>query len=334
MAPVIAQLVSQSKPYLVPGKLLIKELWFEVPLDHSKPEGETVKLFARSAIKYERPIAESNDAVQRPYLVFLQGGPGHGTPAPQDSPLSKHMLDRGYELLLLDQPGTGFDCPISSHIPARVGGPQGQADYLKLFRADTLVKDSEAVRPVFRRDTHDNVCANALLRGPCITRQRARRRVRGNVSKSYGTEQCLLQQVSPRRQHRQRYCREDLGAWWQTGRSTTRWWVFDVMTLGLHFGKHGGLDTVHNLIIRMKGDLDQFGVFSHETLNALEQDGGRDIAPIYTLLHERAGVTALALLVSGQPSAWVKALRNSDGFAKIGLDWLHLAISHSTSRAR
>lgn len=48
----------------------------------------------------------------------------------------------------------------------------------------------------------------------------------------------------------------------------------------------GGLDTVHNFIIRMKADLDNFGVFSRATLNALEQDGGWDSAPIYTLLHE------------------------------------------------
>jgi pimeloyl-ACP methyl ester carboxylesterase len=121
-------------------------------LDHSKPEGQVIKLFARSAIKHERPIVEPNEVVQRPYLLYLQGGPGHGCPAPQDSPLSKHMLDRGYELLLLDQRGTGFSCPISAHTLARVGGPQEQADYLKLFRADTLVKDSETVRLCLTED--------------------------------------------------------------------------------------------------------------------------------------------------------------------------------------
>ncbi len=34
-----------------------------------------------------------------------------------------------------------------------------------------------------------------------------------------------------------------------------------LMTLGVHLGMDGGLDAVHNLIIRMKADLDQFGVF-------------------------------------------------------------------------
>ncbi len=121
-------------------------------MDHSKPQGQTLRLFARSAIKYERPIVESTELVQRPYLLFLQGGPGFGAPAPQDSTLSKHMLDRGYELLLLDQRGTGFSCPISAHTLARVGAPQEQADYLKLFRADTLVKDSEAVRLCLTKD--------------------------------------------------------------------------------------------------------------------------------------------------------------------------------------
>jgi hypothetical protein len=50
----------------------------------------------------------------------------------------------------------------------------------------------------------------------------------------------------------------------------------------------GGLDRVHNIIIRMRADLDQFGGFSYATLNAIEQDAKWDVAPIYTLLHEPA----------------------------------------------
>ncbi|KAI0508366.1 alpha/beta-hydrolase [Xylaria bambusicola] len=315
MAPIIAQLVSQSKPYFVPGKLLIKELWFEVPLDHSKPGGETIRLFARSAIKYERPIVESNEVVQRPYLLFLQGGPGHGTPAPQDSPLSKHMLDRGYELLLLDQRGTGFSCPISSHTLARVGGPQEQADYLKLFRADTLVKDSEAVRLCLTKDfppekkkwstfgqsfggmmtmTYLSFAPEGLRecfitgglasldKGPedvyTVTYQRVTERNNAYYSK-FPQDVKTVKEIAEKIQD----LGGEQGVLLPAGGYLT---VNRLMTLGLHFGGHGGLDTVHNLIIRMKGDLDQFGVFSRATLNALEQDGGWDIAPIYTLLHE------------------------------------------------
>ncbi|KAI8947710.1 alpha/beta-hydrolase [Xylaria longipes] len=315
MASVVARLVSQSKPYLVPGKLLVKELWFEVPLDHSKPKGQTIKLFARSAIRYERPIVESNEVVQRPYLLFLQGGPGHGTPPPQDSTLSKHMLDRGYELLLLDQRGTGFSCPISAHTLARVGGAQEQADYLKLFRADTLVKDSEAVRLCLTEDlppekkkwstfgqsfggmmtmTYLSFAPEGLRecfitgglasldKGPeevyQVTYQRTMERNRAYYSK-FPQDVKTIKDIA----EKIRELGGEKGVPLPAGGLLT---VKRLMTLGLHLGMDGGLDTVHNFIIRMKADLDNFGVFSHATLNALEQDGGWDSAPIYTLLHE------------------------------------------------
>ncbi|KAI0410312.1 Alpha/Beta hydrolase protein [Xylaria grammica] len=315
MAPALARLVSESKPYLVPGKLLVKELWFKVPLDHSKPEGQTIKLFARSAIKYERPIVASTEVVQRPYLLFLQGGPGFGTPAPQDCPLSKHMLDRGYELLLLDQRGTGFSSPISAHTLERIGGPQEQADYLKLFRADTLVKDSEAVRLCLTKDfppekkkwttfgqsfggmmtmTYLSFAPEGLRecfitgglasldKGPEEVYQATYQRTIER-NKAYYTK--FPQDVKAVKDIAEKI--QELGG--RKGVPLPAGGLLTVrrlMTLGLHLGMDGGLDTVHNFIIRMKADLDQFGVFSRATLNALEQDGGWDIAPIYTLLHE------------------------------------------------
>ncbi|KAI1176757.1 alpha/beta-hydrolase [Nemania sp. FL0916] len=315
MAPVVARLVSKTKPYLVPGKLLVKELWFEVPLDHSKPEGQTIKLFARSAVKYERPIVESTEVVQRPYLLFLQGGPGHGTPPPQDSTLSKHMLDRGYELLLLDQRGTGFSCPISARMLARVGGPKKQADYLKHFRADTLVKDSEAVRlcltsdfpeekkkwstfgqsfggmmtmtylsfaPEGLRECFITGGLASLDKGPeevyRITYQRTIERNKAYYNK-FPQDVQVIKEIADKI----RELGGDQGVPLPAGGFLT---VSRLMTLGIHFGMDGGLDLVHNIIIRMKGDLDQFEEFSHAALNAIEQDGGWDFAPIYTLLHE------------------------------------------------
>ncbi|KAI1345160.1 Alpha/Beta hydrolase protein [Xylariaceae sp. FL0016] len=315
MAPVVARLVSESKSYQVSGKLLVRELWFEVPLDHSDPDGKKLGLFARSAIKYEKPLVEPAEAEQRPFLLYLQGGPGFGTPAPQDSPLSTYMLDRGYELLLLDQRGTGLSCPISANTLEQVGGPQQQADYLKLFRADTLVKDSEAVRRCLTRDYPEGKKKWSTL-GQSFG---------GMMSMTYlsfapeGLRECFITgglaalDKTPEEVYTANYRRVidrnkayyrkfpgdvetvkwlagkiqdmggDQGIRLPTGGFLT---VPRLMTLGLHLGMDGGIDKVHNHIIRMKGDLDQFGVFTRQTLNGLEQDGGWDDAPIYSLLHE------------------------------------------------
>ncbi|KAI8965955.1 alpha/beta-hydrolase [Daldinia sp. FL1419] len=315
MAPVVARLVSESKPYVVPGKLLVKELWFEVPLDHSKPESKKIKLFARTVAKYERPIVESSEIVQRPYLLFLQGGPGLGSPAPQDSPLSKYLLDRGYELLLLDQRGTGFSTPISDNTLPLVGSPQEQADYLKLFRADTLVKDSEAVRLCLTKDfppekkkwstfgqsfggfttlTYLSFAPEGL-RECFITG--------GLAALDKGPEevyQATFKKCAERNHEYYKKFPQDV--------ATVKWiaekirelggekgvplpgggflTVPRLMTVGLNFGAHGGIDRVHNYIVRMKADLDQYGTFTRYTLNELEQDNQWDTAPIYSLLHE------------------------------------------------
>ncbi|KAI5926822.1 Alpha/Beta hydrolase protein [Camillea tinctor] len=323
MAPVIARLVSESKPYLVPGKLLIKELWFEVPLDHANPAGKQLTLFARSAIRYEKPIVEPSSAEaaaasqQRPYLLFLQGGPGVGTPAPQNSPLSHHMLDRGYELLMLDQRGTGFSSPVSAATLALAAGssPRAQAAYLRHFRADALVRDSEAVRRLLTRDyppekrrwsifgqsfggmtslTYLSFAPEglrevfvtgglaALDKGPddvyaatyrrCLARNRAYyRKFPGDVA----VVKWLAGKI--------RELGGEKGVPLPAGGLLT---VPRLMTLGLNLGMDGGIDVVHNYIIRMKADLDQFGVFTRYTLNAIEQEGIWDTCPIYSLLHE------------------------------------------------
>lgn len=315
MAPIVARLVSVSKPYLVPGKLLVKEYWFEVPLDHDDPKSKPIKLFARSAIKHERPIVETSEPVQRPFLVYLQGGPGGGTPAPQDSPLSSFMLDRGYELLFLDQRGTGLSSTVSANTLELIGGPQEQADYLKLFRADTLVKDSEAVRLFLTKDyppekkkwstfgqsfggmmtlTYLSFAPEglrecfitgglaALDKGPDeVYTATYRKVIERNEAyyKKFPEDVATVKFVA----EKIRELGGKKGIPLPGGGFLT---VQRLMTVGLNFGVHGGLDRVHNYIVRMKGDLDQFGFFTRYTLNELEQDNTWDTCPIYTVLHE------------------------------------------------
>jgi len=92
----------------------VTELTFEVPCDYTNPEKGLIQLFGRSVRKDERPAAESLEEQQKksksplPWFVYLQGGPGFGCPSPQSSPITKTVLDRGYQLLFLDQRGTGL----------------------------------------------------------------------------------------------------------------------------------------------------------------------------------------------------------------------------------
>jgi pimeloyl-ACP methyl ester carboxylesterase len=111
---------------------------FSVPLDHDRPDGETITVFAREVAAV--------DGGDRPYLVFLQGGPGFEAPRPTRTPSGPGWLDRAladYRVLMLDQRGTGRSTPVGLLTGLT---PAEQAEYLRHFRADSIVRDAEHVR--------------------------------------------------------------------------------------------------------------------------------------------------------------------------------------------
>jgi pimeloyl-ACP methyl ester carboxylesterase len=122
-----------------PGTVLTDRT-FAVPLDHARPDGEQIEVFGREV------IAATGTAQQRPWLVFLQGGPGFGAQRPvgRESWLDRALRD--FRVLLLDQRGTGRSTPANRQTLARFPTALAQADYLSLFRADSIVADAELVR--------------------------------------------------------------------------------------------------------------------------------------------------------------------------------------------
>jgi len=124
-----------------PGTVLT-DRFFSVPLDHQRPDGEQIEVFAREVVAAGKADADL------PWLLFLQGGPGFGAQRPEgrESWLDRALND--FRVLLMDQRGTGRSCPANRRTLARLGpeGPQAQADYLTHFRADSIVLDAELIR--------------------------------------------------------------------------------------------------------------------------------------------------------------------------------------------
>ncbi|KAL8723487.1 MAG: hypothetical protein Q9225_000220 [Loekoesia sp. 1 TL-2023] len=56
--------------------------------------------------------------------------------------------------------------------------------------------------------------------------------------------------------------------------------------LGIHFGFHGHIDVVHDVVLRLASDLDNFGYFTRPTLNQFEALQPFDTLPLYVLIHE------------------------------------------------
>src|SRR3954470_6581176 len=118
--------------------LVLTEHEFPVPLDHDAPDGERISVFARE-------VADP-DGLDKPLLVFLQGGPGFEAPRPTRHPSNPGWLDRALEdfrVLMLDQRGTGLSTPVGDLAGM---APEQQAEYLSHFRADAIVRDAEHIR--------------------------------------------------------------------------------------------------------------------------------------------------------------------------------------------
>lgn len=130
-----------SVSYRQPG-VVLTDRHFTVPLDHEDPTGETIELYAREVVAGEKAHRED-----LPWLVYLQGGPGFGANrfVGRQAWLGRALED--YRVLLLDQRGTGHSTPLTRQTLPLYGGPAEQAERLTHFRADSIVRDCETIRP-------------------------------------------------------------------------------------------------------------------------------------------------------------------------------------------
>src|SRR6187431_2627135 len=122
--------------YTIPGAVLT-EREHGVPLVHGSPQRGRISVFTREVA--------APDGCDRPYLVYLQGGPGFEAARPTSPPsgwLARALAD--FRVLLLDQRGTGRSTPVGSVVPGATAADQ--AEYLTHFRADSIVRDLELIR--------------------------------------------------------------------------------------------------------------------------------------------------------------------------------------------
>jgi pimeloyl-ACP methyl ester carboxylesterase len=110
-----------------------------VPLDWSAPDDCVISVSVREVVA----VGKENDNLAP--LCFFTGGPGFQALAPiSKSGWLAENLAR-YRVFLLDQRGTGRSTPVDAAIA--VGRSDTElADYLAMFRADSVVRDAEHIR--------------------------------------------------------------------------------------------------------------------------------------------------------------------------------------------
>ncbi len=111
-----------------------------VPLVWGNPkDGRTIDVHAS--------VVTRDDGETLPFLVFLQGGPGAEAPKASRSPSSPSWLDaalKHYRVVMLDQRGTGKSTPVRDEDLEQ--GTDAVVEHLTHLRADSIVRDAEAMR--------------------------------------------------------------------------------------------------------------------------------------------------------------------------------------------
>jgi pimeloyl-ACP methyl ester carboxylesterase len=283
-----------------PGLRVVSH-WFDVPLDYARPGTSAIRIFAREA------FAPEKEKLALPWLVFFQGGPGFGSPRPNCTNLGWiKRAAQDYRVLLLDQRGTGLSSPVTAQSLGRLS-PQAQAEYLRHFRADNIVRDAEHIRRQLIGDRPWTILGQSFG-GFCALRYLSASPegldaalITGGIPPLTASADDVYRATYPRviEKNRRYYARypDDVGRIREIVRHLAandvllpgggRLTAERFLQLGIHFGMSDGFETIHYLAEEAFIDVvDGRREMSRNFLVHLEQQQAWDASPIYSMLQE------------------------------------------------
>ncbi len=296
----------------IPG-LVLTDHAFEVPLDQAQPGGEKLSVFAREVVASEKAGSDL------PWLVFFQGGPGYPGPRPLGRTGWIKRAVEEYRVLLLDSRGTGRSEALLAQSLARRGGdPRRRAEYMTHFRADSIVHDAECIRRELLGPDRRWTALGQSFGGFCVVTYLslapeglAEAIVTGGIPPIGRTAdevyRATYRQVERKNTlYYQRYP-EDIERVAEVVRalrsgevhlpSGERLTSRRFLQLGIHFGFHEGLETVHYLVEDAFVQGRNGPEIGLPFLCAFESTIGYRSSPIYSMLQE-------ACYCEGAASGW------------------------------
>lgn len=248
-------------------------------------------------------------------MCYLQGGPGMRCGPPQNYAFTHAIVDKGYELLMLDQRGTGLSTPVTATTLQMRGDNDVQAKYLRLYRADSIVKDCEAIRLALTANypeekqkwsimgqSFGGFCSLTYLSffpeglresfifgGLAPISQNNPDEVYRRCYKKIASRNKAYYEKYPEDVQRVKLIMNYLSRFGDgkiklpsEGTLTRR----RFRQLGLMLGGHGGADALHDIVLRASSDVEAFGHLTRPSLSAIDRAMSFDEALLYAILHE------------------------------------------------
>ncbi|RPA82990.1 alpha/beta-hydrolase [Ascobolus immersus RN42] len=316
------------------GNIQVKELHFKLPFHartnnttngnfSSTDNNETIPIFARAV--RTRPKTGASAAWSAPWILYLQGGPGFECSSPSRSSFTAYLLDKGYQVLFMDQRGTGLSGAVSAEDVVEKG--DGAVEWLKQYRADGIVRDAEAIRKILLGEdgkwsvlgqSFGGFCAvhylsyypnslkevfttgglPPLTNTPDSIYPPLYSRLASRNEAYYSKYPCDI----PRIHKILSYLSSNDIKTPNGGNLTPR----RFLALGLEFGGQSGIDSVHNIVLRASTELEHKGRLSRKTLHTIESSHAFDENIFYAILHEAIYAQ------DGTPTNWSAARKIED----------------------
>lgn len=296
---------------------------YDLPLNYTDSQSSsTIKVAITITSKYDKNLHNDKEGFEKVLLpekpkiiVYLQGGPGLPCPVPTSNlGKTKVLLEKGYQIVYLDQRGTGLSTPLEvktfKNLVLKEYGNfevDSQLKFILNFRADSIIRDLEQIRKDLIGNHHKWSIMGQSYGGFCcftylslFPESISEVIITGGVPpvhfKADDVYKATYQRTIERNLHYyDKYPRDQskvvriceyLNANKVVLPNGGTLSVERFQQLGLRFGGTGGTDGIHLIVSKFDYDLDLFGYPTYDLLNTIQQFLGFETNVIYALFQE------------------------------------------------
>ena len=300
---------------------------FKVPLSYYDDSDErTISIVANLTQKFDKTVHINGECTDRrtilpeePRIIsYIQGGPGFPCEVPlANSGYTKVLLDKGFQVLYLDQRGTGLSTPLEvgtmNMLVPRLEGlsekehVEKQLKFILNFRADSIVEDFEVVRKALVGENRKWSILGQSFGGFCCFTYLSKYPeslkevlITGGVPPVNLGPEDVYRATYERTRERNRHYYDKYPQDISKVKTILKYLsdcevelpnggilsVERFQLLGLIFGGSGGTDSLHQIVLKFHYDLDLWGKPTYQILSSIQNILGFDTNVLYALFQE------------------------------------------------